>query len=764
MAAKESSAPVIPQQFIPIFQVVVSAIVKKLENERKRRVLAANAEGSYPNTSDEDLFVSSPSIFTPREVPIQTPQVVAAAVAAPAVSSVLPAPTTAVKASSSSSNITPISAGVFSRERDVSFDRSSYDDDDEEDTVGSDPGRSRLSNAISEAAAARRRLRKASVETTNSRLSQAFTPDRTAPPVPGLFSGGAGGGASVSSKISTPASSAPQTPAFSQRQQLDALANNLDKQISGQMQTAVRQPQPAGAKQRLDDIMNSLCLDLDEAISSQGGIALAETSVKPALGTKKVATRKKSSAADGPSYNPHTPTSSNPINPSSRPGSAAMARIRGLEKSSAASSLSEIDRLAHQRSGSSGRLNHSGSGTIVNNNSYTIRPMAGRSDESLGSDEIPKTVFKTDSGASQNGSLDILKHYGPSAEDLCYEDGGGRKEIKETNQASVEVKKRPQSTLTGQAYENTVPPTPAAPVIPSVSLRNPMSAANRATRGISLHASGLDMNNLPHKEFEVVAKGMNEHGYLYRDPMLEKVGKVNGTQYNFFLSRAELYCANSKDSSIFANFPIPLSHILNVAWENKKVVIIWIYKNAKSEPRIIDLDVEFSDLFTNSQWALKLQSISCKGNPAEVSDKQAIFFVDQDDVKGVREILQTLIIPVLEAARKPFDIQLIEPDFERLNHAIERLDITRVNSITYLRLKSASTKTFKIIDECLYSGAMRAKGRDASRVKVLQPEMDPVEVALAVIKEPLQFSQFCVMNTIVRPEKGRIVKNKQRHR
>ncbi|KAI8834561.1 hypothetical protein BJ741DRAFT_239324 [Chytriomyces cf. hyalinus JEL632] len=744
-------------------EVVVSAIVKKLETERKRRVLAANAEGSYPNTSDEDLFVSSPSIFTPREVPIQTPPVVAAAVPTPAVSSVLPAPaTTAVKTSSSNSS-TPIPAAVFSRERDVSFDRSSYNDDDEEDTLGSDPGRSRLSNAISEAAAARRRLRKASVETTNSRLSQGFTPDRTAPPVPVLFSGGTGG-ASASSKISTPASSAPQTPVFSQRQQLDALANNLDKQISGQMQTAVRQTQPAGAKQRLDDIMNSLCLDLDEAISSQGGIAPTDTSVKPALGTKKVATRKKSSAADGPSYNTHTPTSNNPINPSSRPGSAAMARIRGLEKSSAASSLSEIDRLAHQRSGSSGRLNHSGSGTIVNNNSYTIRPIAGRSDESLGSDEIPKTVFKTDSGASQNGSLDILKHYGPSAEDLCYEDGGGRKEIKETSQASVEVKKRPQSTLTGQAYENSVPPTSAAPVIPSVSLRNPMSAANRATRGISLHASGLDMNNLPHKEFEVVAKGMNEHGYLYRDPMLEKVGKVNGTQYNFFLSRAELYCANSKDSSIFANFPIPLSHILNVAWENKKVVIIWIYKNAKSEPRIIDLDVEFSDLFTNSQWALKLQSISCKGNPAEVSDKQAIFFVDQDDVKGVREILQTLIIPVLEAARKPFDIQLIEPDFERLNHAIERLDITRVNSITYLRLKSASTKTFKIIDECLYSGAMRAKGRDASRVKVLQPEMDPVEVALAVIKEPLQFSQFCVMNTIVRPEKGRIVKNKQRHR
>ncbi|KAJ3239484.1 hypothetical protein HDU81_005928 [Chytriomyces hyalinus] len=704
-------------------EVVVSAIVKKLENERKRRVLAANAEGSYPNTSEEDLFVSSPSVFTPREVPIQ-PVPVAAAVPATAVSSALP--TTAVK--TSSSNNTPISSAVFSRERDVSFDRSSYGDDDEEDTVGSDPGRSRLSNAISEAAAARRRLRKASVENTSSRLSQqGFTADRTAPPVP----------ISASSKISTPASSAPQTPVFSQRQQLDALANNLDKQISGNMQTA--KAQPAGAKQRLDDIMNSLCLDLDEAISSQGGIAPAEASPKPVLGTKKVATRKKSSAADGTSYNPHTPTPSNPAASSSRPGSAAMARIRGLEKTSAASSLSEIDRLAHQRSGSSGRLNHSGSGTIVNN-SYTIRPIAGRSDESLGSDEIPKTVFKTDSGASQNGSLDILKHYGPSAEDLCYEDGGGRKEIKDTSQASAEAKKRPQSTLTGQAHENTVAPTPAAPVTPSVSLRNPMSAANRATRGISLHASGLDMNNLPHKEFEVVTKGMNEHGYLYRDPMLEKVGKVNGTQYNFFLSRAELYCANSKDSSIYANFPIPLSHILNVAWENKKVVIIWIYKNAKNEPRIIDIDVEFSDLFTNSQWALKLQSISCKGNPSEVSDKQAIFFVDQDDVKGVREILQTLIIPVLEAARKPFDIQLIEPDFERLNHAIERLDITRVNSITYLRLKSASTKTFKIIDECLYNGAMRAKGRDASRVKVLQPEMDPVEVALAVIKGDTEYA------------------------
>ncbi|KAJ3031780.1 UNVERIFIED_CONTAM: hypothetical protein HDU68_000067 [Siphonaria sp. JEL0065] len=261
------------------------------------------------------------------------------------------------------------------------------------------------------------------------------------------------------------------------------------------------------------------------------------------------------------------------------------------------------------------------------------------------------------------------------------------------------------------------------------------------------------------------SKGLNEHGYPTREPILEKTGKIGMGSYNFFISRAALYCTSQKDSSIYAGFPISLHHILGVSWENKKVVVTWYYAKPppKREPRLTDLDIEFPDLFTNSQWAIKLLSAAFKGNHAnEVLAKQAIFFVDQEDVKLVREILKDLIIPILEAAKKPFDIQLIDP--EGLKNAIDRFDLQSINSITYLRTKNTSTKTFKLIDECLLAAAMKAKGRDMKQVKVLQPEMDAIEVALAVLKEPTQFGQFCVMNTIIKFEKGRVVKSKQKNR
>ncbi|KAJ3067364.1 hypothetical protein HDU99_003549, partial [Rhizoclosmatium hyalinum] len=121
-----------------------------------------------------------------------------------------------------------------------------------------------------------------------------------------------------------------------------------------------------------------------------------------------------------------------------------------------------------------------------------------------------------------------------------------------------------------------------------------------------------------------------------------------------------------------------------------------------------------------------------------------------------------LIIPILEAARKPFDVQLI--DAEGLKNALDRLELGHINSITYLRTKNTSTKTFKLVDECLMAAALRARGRDMKQIKVLQPEMDPVEVALAALKEPTQSSQFCIMNTILKYEKGRFVKSKQKSR
>ncbi|KAJ3086381.1 hypothetical protein HK100_008719 [Physocladia obscura] len=244
-------------------------------------------------------------------------------------------------------------------------------------------------------------------------------------------------------------------------------------------------------------------------------------------------------------------------------------------------------------------------------------------------------------------------------------------------------------------------------------------------------------------------KGINEFGYCMRDPLLEKVGRVGYMAYNFFLSQASLYCTNAKDSSILGGFPIPLHHILQVKWENKKVCITWFYSKPppKSEPRLTDMEIEFQDLFTTSQWALKLSAAATKGNSEEILAKQAIFFIDQEDKKSCTECLKDLVIPILEAAKKPFDIQLVDSDCERLRAVIDRVDLRH---------------TFKIIDECLFAAAMKAKNHDIRQIKVLQPEMDPIKVALAVLKDPLQYSQFCIMNTIIKHDKGRAIKNKSK--
>ncbi|KAJ3069585.1 hypothetical protein HDU98_007356 [Podochytrium sp. JEL0797] len=231
------------------------------------------------------------------------------------------------------------------------------------------------------------------------------------------------------------------------------------------------------------------------------------------------------------------------------------------------------------------------------------------------------------------------------------------------------------------------------------------------------------------------------------------MGKVGGgAQHNFFINAA-----------ILTGFPIPLHQILNVTWENKKVFITWFYSKPgpKNEPRITDIEIEFPDLFTTSQWAIKLLAAAFKGNHAtEVLAKQAIFFVDQEDVKLIKEMLKDLVIPMMEAARKPFDIQLVDPD--GLKKALDKLDLHNINSITYLRTKNSSTRAFKLVDECLLAAAMRAKDRDLKGVKVLQPEFDPIEVALSVLKEPTQYAQICVMNTIIKYEKGRTIKSKQK--
>ncbi|KAJ3210530.1 hypothetical protein HDU82_007934 [Entophlyctis luteolus] len=566
------------------------------------------------------------------------------------------------------------------------------------------------------------------------------------------------------------------------------LANNLDSCEIEPKSTA-----KPSVVQKLDDILNTLSLDIEEAGFQDSAGA---HSISPVLGPKKIATKKKPNLS--PTYPSSTSTSKSAYSPVHSSRSQSM--IEGGQKIVSGHSYSTDLKSATVHS-------------AVNQYAQSLDSITSASSisDSNSSGEIATQVFIS-GGVRQGSSQSVISPsmklssaklssidmqlYTPhqqsssrlhgdgyssprTSEDLLYESAGGKRERKKSNvveyedvqkfyensntgtqlseilqqqrQQQQQLRRQQQHTLFEQdsgrarvarpltvSSGDTSPSFQAGKTKPTAA-KLPSTSVNIVRMGsyefgsasrISVDETGLDSSlKFDSNPTMDLPKGLNEFGYVMREPQLEKLGKVGTTPGNFFVSRACLYCTSIR------GFPIPLHHILQVTWETKKVYVTWLFKKpVTNEPRVLDMEIEFPDMFSTSQWALKLQSISSKGNTADVFGKQAIFLIDEADRKQCADCLKNVMIPVLEAAKKPFDILLVESDSDRLRATIDKLRLQNINSITYLQIKNTSTRSFKMIDEYLLAAAKKATAYDSKLIKVLQPEMDPLEIALSVIK------------------------------
>ncbi|KAJ3322152.1 hypothetical protein HDU76_013950 [Blyttiomyces sp. JEL0837] len=248
-------------------------------------------------------------------------------------------------------------------------------------------------------------------------------------------------------------------------------------------------------------------------------------------------------------------------------------------------------------------------------------------------------------------------------------------------------------------------------------------------------------------------------GYQGREPALEQPAKISGMTHNFMLTQGSLYAINPKDNSINPQFPIPLERILSVDSEIKIVNITYLSKT-KNEIQLTDVDVEFNDASSALLWSNKLFQVACKGNTAHVTDKLAMILVDQQDKKAVLDIVQKQMIPLFNIARKPFDVLPVEYDVGKIQAALATMDMKKINAIACVTTKKTSTA----IDECLTDFAKRAMGGDETKIKFIKAPVDPVDVSIALVKEPLQYSQLCVLNAVLKNDKGKGLKHKLKRR
>ncbi|KAJ3162755.1 hypothetical protein HDU86_003728 [Geranomyces michiganensis] len=137
-------------------------------------------------------------------------------------------------------------------------------------------------------------------------------------------------------------------------------------------------------------------------------------------------------------------------------------------------------------------------------------------------------------------------------------------------------------------------------------------------------------------------------------------------------------------------------------------------------------------------WSARLNFFACEGNFPQL-EKRAFVMIDEEDEKPLLDLIRKYITPVLACVGKELTVQVrrrrIEaqiPDFKTINFAAKISSKVPVRDAdTSWLLKGALSATAKIEDVLvLPSGGL----------------MDPVELALAIVKAPLKNSAIVVLN------------------
>ncbi|KAJ1569382.1 hypothetical protein HK405_005725, partial [Cladochytrium tenue] len=217
---------------------------------------------------------------------------------------------------------------------------------------------------------------------------------------------------------------------------------------------------------------------------------------------------------------------------------------------------------------------------------------------------------------------------------------------------------------------------------------------------------------------------------------LEKVGAISGVSFRLFVSQGMLYALSAKGSTIIhPNFPIDLERILSAVPLQRRVVVVFLGGGGgsgrpKTEVSLMDVEIDFQSDSVAAQWSAKLDAVASKDNVSGVTGKQAIVLADQQDKKAVSDVLKKQVIPILNLARKPFDIIPVEFSQACIEETLRSLPMKQVNAVACITTRKSSPSH---AEEILLRVA-KGLGLPQDSIRVVTSPKDAVELSLAMVK------------------------------
>ncbi|KAJ3077979.1 hypothetical protein HK102_004827 [Quaeritorhiza haematococci] len=194
---------------------------------------------------------------------------------------------------------------------------------------------------------------------------------------------------------------------------------------------------------------------------------------------------------------------------------------------------------------------------------------------------------------------------------------------------------------------------------------------------------------------------------------LQATAVFQGAPRDFKVKDGKLSCyEHGKSKSYGRLFPVQTQHIAGTS-QNGRNVILHVApprRHGKSATKIRKLELTFPETQTANKWALDLNFLASKGNTDGVQSRKAIFLVDAQDEKSTMKIVQKYVNKVLDIAKKPVDIKVVEFSEASVNVILNSIDLSTANAFLCL----STRKPPKVVEECLKAAALRCCGMSAS--------------------------------------------------
>ncbi|KAI8918382.1 hypothetical protein DFJ77DRAFT_455351 [Powellomyces hirtus] len=217
--------------------------------------------------------------------------------------------------------------------------------------------------------------------------------------------------------------------------------------------------------------------------------------------------------------------------------------------------------------------------------------------------------------------------------------------------------------------------------------------------------------------------------------------KVNKIDCVMLFRRNKLVCVDARGRMYGKYFALDMSRILVAGNIGPTITLFAI------PPKVLTAGTKFRSFVFEcgsesvaEAWCARLNFLACEGNFSQLVDKQAVLILDESDEKSLLDLVRKYITPVLACVGKGLTLQVTRRPVE----AAQLPDFITTNFAAYLSCKEA----VKDAETWLLKGALKATDK-IEQVHVLPSAgmMDPVELALAIVKAPLHSSQIIVMSS-----------------